>query len=182
MRDDNAKEELFEGPGEGVELALPGDLIRIRHIATRASNRRQIVVLTADEAEFRGYSIGIDQHSLQILELPSGEVSTIALEYIVSISDGKSFSELTPPEKNVVDRRTASFRKTASDWLVKNWPKVYERRDSEDGHHQPSRQSPGRPPFRSRYGQTDPEGRLSSYANSEVRHGASEDGNQARGQ
>lgn len=123
-------EDVFEGgPGEGLELALPGDTIRRRHIATRASNRRRIIVLAVTDAEFEGYSIGLDDHSLQLLELPSGEVSSIALEYIVSISDGKSFAELSREEKDIVDRRTASFRKTSQTWLVKNWPDVYESRD-----------------------------------------------------
>jgi hypothetical protein len=98
-----------------------------------------IVVFVVGDAEFRGYSIGIDSHSLQLLELPSGEVSSIALEYIVSISDGKPFSELTRDEKDTVDRRTASFRKTSQDWLVRNWPKVYDRREGVMDH-------PERPP------------------------------------
>ncbi len=121
-------EDIFEGPGEILELALPGDTIRKRHIATRASNRRRIIVLTVTDAEFEGYSIGLDEHSLQLLELPSGEVSSIALEYIVSISDGKLFTDLSREDKDIVDRRTASFRKTSQTWLVKNWPEVYEDR------------------------------------------------------
>lgn len=146
-------EEAFDTPGVGVELALSGDTIRKRHIATRASNRRRIVVLVVGDAEFEGYSIGLDDHSLQLLELPSGEVSSIALEYIVSITDGKAFNELTREEKDVVDRRTASFRKTSQTWLVKNWPNVYDRRDDDSGHgyHQrtsirkPEPPSPGKP-------------------------------------
>ncbi|HEY6021188.1 MAG TPA: hypothetical protein VIY48_15170 [Candidatus Paceibacterota bacterium] len=126
-------EEVIDGSGKGVELALPGDTIRKRHIATRASNRRRIVVLVLGDAEFEGYSIGLDEHSLQLLELPSGEVSSIALDHIVAITDGKTFGDLTREEKDVVDRRTASFRKTSQAWLVKNWPEVYDRRD-EDGH------------------------------------------------
>lgn len=127
-------EDVFEGPGEGIELALPGDTIRRRHIATRASNRRRIIVLTTTDAEFEGYSIGLDEHSLQILELPSGEVSCIALKYIVSISDGKPFIELSREEKDVVDRRTVSFRKISQAWLVKNWPSVYESREGGQHH------------------------------------------------
>jgi len=138
-------EDSLHGVGEGIELALPGDTIRRRHIATRASNRRRIVVLVVGDVEFDGYSIGLDSHSLQILELPSGEVSSVALEYIVAISDGKMFSELTREQKDVVDRRTASFRKTSQTWLVKNWPNVYDRRD-DDGTHHPNRQRvSGRP-------------------------------------
>lgn len=125
-------EETFDSAGQGTDLALPGDTIRKRHIATRASNKRMIIVFVAGDAEFRGYSIGLDNHSLQLLELPSGEVSSIALEYIVSISDGKPFSELTREEKDIVDRRTASFRKTSQDWLVRNWPRVYDRREGVD--------------------------------------------------
>jgi len=118
--------------GEGFELALPGDTIRKRHIATRASNKRRIIVLVVGGDEFDGYSIGLDGHSLQLLELPAGEVSTIALQYIMSITDGKSFNELTREEKDIVDRRTASFRKTSQNWLVKNWPETYDRRDEEE--------------------------------------------------
>lgn len=129
-------EETFSGPGEGVDLALPGDTIRIRHIATRASNRREIVVLVEGDAEFQGYSIGLDEHTLQLLELPSGEVSSIALDRIVAISDGKPFTALTRDEKDIVDRRTASFRKTSDGWLRTNWPKVYDRRD-DDGQDRP---------------------------------------------
>jgi hypothetical protein len=136
MRDEHEMDEVLNSVGEGGELALPGDTIRKRHIATRASNRRMIVVLTVGDAEFKGYSIGLDSHSLQILELPSGEVSSIALEYIVSISDGIPFSELARPERDVVDRRTASFRKTSHNWLVENWPRVYDRRD-DVGDHRP---------------------------------------------
>ena len=123
-------EDIPDGLGNGLELALPGDTIRLRHIATRASNRRRIIVLTTTDAEFEGYSIGLDDHSLQLLELPSGEVSSIALDYIVSISDGKLFTELSREEKDIVDRRTASFRKTSQSWLVSNWPGVYEDRSS----------------------------------------------------
>lgn len=124
-------DQPFESVGKGIELALPGDMIRRRHIATRASNRRRIIVLVVGDAEFEGYSIGLDSNSLQILELPSGEVSTIALDHIVAITDGKQFNELTREEKDVVDRRTASFRKTCQAWLVKNWPNVYDRRDED---------------------------------------------------
>ena len=129
--------------GKGTDLALPGDMIRKRHIATRASNKRRIVVLVEGDADFEGYSIGLDAHSLQLLELPSGEVSSIALKYIVSISDGKPFSELTREEKDIVDRRTASFRKTSQTWLVTNWPDVYDRRDEEvpHGHYQNRRRT-----------------------------------------
>jgi hypothetical protein len=115
-----------------TELALPGDKIRERHIATRASNRRRIIILMVGDAEFEGYSIGLDGHSLQLLELPSGEVSSLALAFIVAITDGKPFNALTPEEKDTVDRRTASFRKTSQSWLVSNWPKVYDRRDDDD--------------------------------------------------
>lgn len=85
-----------------------------------------------DGSEFEGYSIGLDDHSLQMLELPSGEVSSIALEYIAAITDGKPFNDLTREEKDIVDRRTASFRKTSQTWLETNWPKVYDRRDDDD--------------------------------------------------
>lgn len=137
MRDERVTNN---GPGEGIELALPGDTIRKRHIATRASNRRQIVVLVEGDTEFAGYSIGIDEFSLQILELPSGEVSTISLDHIVSITDGEQFQELSPEQKDEVDRRTASFRKTSHAWLVKNWPNVYDKRDGDgQGSAPPSR-------------------------------------------
>lgn len=137
-------EEVFGvgDPGNGIEVALSADVIRKRHIATRASNRRRIVVLVVGDVEFEGYSIGLDEHSLQILELPSGDVSSISLEHIVAITDDKPFNELTPEEKDVVDRRTASFRKTSHTWLVKNWPNVYDKRDSDE---------PGSVPFRRRY-------------------------------
>jgi len=124
-------EETLDSAGHGIELALPGDTIRKRHIATRASNRRKIIVLVVGDSEFEGYSIGLDSHSLQILELPSGEVSSIALEFIVAITDGTPFNELTREQKDIVDRRTASFKKTSHTWLVKNWPDVYDRRDEE---------------------------------------------------
>lgn len=178
MKKDLVEElELFEGPGEGIELAIPGDMIRWRHIATRASNRRAIVVLVLEDAEFEGYCIGIDKHSLQLLDIASGEVSSIALEYIVSITDGKTFDKLTPAEMGVVDRRTASFRKTSDNWLRSNWPGVYDRKDGEDSHRQ-QRTYP-RPPYVARYGQTDHEGRTSSHDNPEVRHGAGEDRGEA---
>jgi len=130
------------GPGEGVELALPGDMIRKRHIATRASNRRQIIVLTEGDAEFVGYSIGLDDQSLQLLEIPSGEVSSISLDHIVSITDGKLFTDLPRPEKDIVDRRTASFRKTSHAWLVTNWPNVYDQRGEADAHRDRPREEP----------------------------------------
>lgn len=139
-------EETFDNAGQGTDLALPGDMIRKRHIATRASNKRRIIVLTAGDSEFEGYSIGLDAHSLQILELPSGEVSSVALDYIVAISDGKPFSELDPDQKNTVERRTASFRKTSQTWLVTNWPDVYDRRDDDDGHFQNRQRINRRPP------------------------------------
>lgn len=122
-------EEVFDGAGKGFDLALPGDTIRTRHIATRASNRRRIIVLVEGDAEFEGYSIGLDKESLQLLELPSGEVSSISLKHIVSITDGLPFSELSREMKDIVDRRTASFKKTSQNWLVANWPNVYDRRD-----------------------------------------------------
>ncbi len=130
MRDSHVTDEVFDSVGEGTSLALSGTTIRMRHIATRASNRREIVVLVLGDSEFAGYSIGVDEESLQLLELPSGEVSSIALKHIVAITDGKPFAKLTTEDKGVVDRRTASFRKTSENWLVKNWPKVYDRRDS----------------------------------------------------
>lgn len=139
MRVDVADESFgLDDYGNGIEVALPEDVIRKRHICTRASNRRQIIVLVVGDAEFEGYSIGLDKCSLQLLELPSGDVSTIRLEHIVAITDGKPFSKLTPDEKDDVDRRTASFRKNSQDWLVANWPKVYERRDEDGprGHYQ----------------------------------------------
>lgn len=133
-------EESFglDDHGRGIEVALPDDIIRKRHICTRASNRRRIIVLVEGDAEFEGYSIGLDSRSLQILELPSGDVSSISLDHIVAITDGKPFSQLTAEEKDVVDRRTASFRKNSQDWLVANWPNVYERRDDDThrGHYQ----------------------------------------------
>ncbi len=146
-KSEQVTDDPFDSFGEGVELALPGDTIRIRHIATRASNRRRIVVLTVGDAEFEGYSIGLDGHSLQLLELPSGEVSSIALEYIVAISDGKTFGELSRDEKDTVDRRTASFRKTSQAWLVSNWPNVYDRRD-EDEERSQHRQRLTKKPYR----------------------------------
>jgi hypothetical protein len=162
-------EESFSGTGEGVELALSGDTIRKRHIATRASNRRRITVLVVGDADFEGYSIGLDEHSLQMLEVPrSGrsddpwETSTIALEYIVAITDSVPFNELTPEEKNIVDRRTASFRKSSHNWLVENWPNVYDRRDnSEDSSYQNRqrsglRRSGGRPTMALRKYGTEP--------------------------
>lgn len=170
MKDDHVVDEI-ESPGEGIDLALPGDLIRKRHIATRASLRRKIIVFVVGDAEFVGYAIGLDSRSLQILELPKGEVSSIALEYIVAITDGEPFSELTREEKDVVDRRTASFRKTCQDWLVRNWPKVYDRREDDAGqnHHRP-----GRTPYVSvRYGgqsQQETKDRVSTNADPEVRN------------
>lgn len=122
-------DETFDGAGKGIELALPGDLIRKRHIATRASNKRRIIVLVEGDAEFEGYSIGLDDQSLQILELPSGEVSSISLDHIIAITDSTPFSALSRDDKDTVDRRTASFRKTSHSWLVENWPNVYDRRD-----------------------------------------------------
>lgn len=143
-------DEAFDSAGEGIELALTGDTIRKRHIATRASLKRMIVVLVMGDAEFVGYSIGLDEHSLQILELPSGEVSSVALEYIVAISDGKPFNELSPAEKNIVDRRTASFRRTSQSWLIENWPNVYDKRDGGENHqsHPRADARPGRPSLR----------------------------------
>ena len=129
-------EEVTDGSGKGFDLALPGDTIRARHIATRASNRRKIIVLVVGDAEFEGYSIGLDSQSLQLLELPSGEVSSISLQYIVAITDSTPFTELSKEDKDTVDRRTASFRKTSQTWLVANWPNVYDRRDEDDGHYQ----------------------------------------------
>lgn len=125
-------EEELDDVGAGIELALRGDTIRKRHIATRASNRRRIVVLVEGDVEFEGYSIGIDGHSLQLLELPSGEVSSISLDHIMAITDGKLFVELTKEEKDLVDQRTASFRRTSQIWLVKNWPKTYDHRGLEN--------------------------------------------------
>lgn len=123
--------EDFDGVGEGLELALPGDMVRRRHIATRASLRREIIVLVVGGDEFSGYSIGLDEYTLQILELPSGEVSSIALDHIVSISDGTSFNKLTPDQKKVVETRTSSFYKTCQKWLTNNWPNVYNRNESD---------------------------------------------------
>lgn len=170
--------ETFYGSGKGTELALPGDNIRKRHIATRASNRRKIIVLVEGEVEFEGYSIGLDSHSLQLLELPSGEVSSIALEYIVAITDGKPFSELTGEEKDVVDRRTGSFRKSSHTWLVSNWPKVYDRRDDSEDHRDGPRTDIQPPRINSRTATADHlarqefserERRLNSDVDSEVR-------------
>lgn len=157
--------ELFDGAGEGVELALPGDMIRTRHIATRASNRRRIIVLVEGDAEFTGYSIGLDEHSLQLLELPSGEVSSISLDHIVAISDGKPFSALTKDEKDTVDRRTASFRKTAHAWLVKNWPNVYDRREDEENRQRPNRTSYLRPPYTVRHDSVESQPEVEEAAN-----------------
>lgn len=139
-------EETLDSAGHGIELALPGDTIRKRHIATRASNRRKIIVLVVGDSDFEGYSIGLDSHSLQILELPSGEVSSIALEYIVAITDSTPFSDLTREQKDIVDRRTASFKKTSHTWLVKNWPDVYDRRDEEPSGSFQNRMRPNRRP------------------------------------
>jgi hypothetical protein len=182
MRDYHVTEDAFDGPGLGIELALPGDIIRRRHIATRASLRRRIVVLVLGDADFEGYAIGLDGYSLQLLELPTGEVSSIALDHIVAITDGKPFNSLTPEEKNTVDRRTASFRKTAQDWLVKNWPKVYDRRDDDEEHHKSRQRPSGKPPY-VRYGDdrsvTSQLGEgLSSDVDSEARNGTSEHGDQ----
>ena len=126
------------GEGKGIDLALPGENIRKRHIATRAINKRKITVLVEGDCEFEGYSIGIDEHSLQLLELPSGEVSSIALKYIVSITDSTMFSELSRDEKDIVDRRTHSFRKTSQSWLTDNWPKVYDNRGDYDSRNRQS--------------------------------------------
>lgn len=133
-------DEEYDTPGEGVELALSGDTIRKRHIATRASNRRRIAVLMVGDAEFIGYSIGLDDYTLQLLELPSGDVHSLSLEYIVTISDDKSFNQLSTEDKNTVDRRTASFRKHSQTWLVSNWPGVYDRREGDEDRHQSSYQ------------------------------------------
>lgn len=144
MRDEHMADiEDFDGEGQGVDLALAGDTIMNRHIATRASNKREIVVLTVGDGEYEGYSIGLDENSLQILEIASGDVVTVALEHIVSIKDGREFEELTGPEKSVVERRTASFTKSSQNWLVKNWPNIYDKRD--DGQ-QPRQRTIGRPP------------------------------------
>lgn len=157
MNDEEVSDSIVDTIGEGIEVALPGDTIRRRHICTRAGNRRRIVVLVVGDAEFDGYAIGLDDHTLQILELPSGEVSSIALQYIVSISDGKPFSKLTREERDIVDRRTASFRKTSQTWLVKNWPDVYDRRDDEDGTFQNRQRFNRRPPYvAARYGGAQP--------------------------
>lgn len=148
MRVDMAAEESFglDDAGNGIEVALSEDIIRKRHICTRASNRRRIIVLAVGDAEFEGYAIGLDKKALQLLELPSGEVSTITLDYIVSITDGKPFEKLTREERDIVDRRTSSFRKNSQDWLVANWPGVYERRDDEGGHYQNRQRSTMRRP------------------------------------
>lgn len=138
-------EETFQSVGEGIELALPGDTIRNRHIATRASVKRQIVVLVAGDSEFEGYAIGLDAYSLQLLEIPSGEVSSISLDHIVAISDGVHFDDLSAEEKETVDRRTASFRKASQAWLLKNWPSVYGRHSDE--HKTAVRRTYGRPPI-----------------------------------
>lgn len=178
MRDRQVVDEAFDSAGEGIELALPGDTIRRRHIATRASLKRRIIVLMVGDAEFEGYSIGLDEHSLQILELPSGEVSSVALEYIVAISDGKPFNELSPAEKNTVDKRTASFRRTSHNWLVVNWPNVYDRRDGGENHqnHPRADARPGRPSLRNtitdhqaRQEFIEREGVSDTHADSEVR-------------
>ena len=160
-------DEDFEGVGKGIEVALPGDTIRKRHICTRASNKRQIVVLVLGDAEFEGYSIGLDSHSLQLLEFPSGDVSSIALEHIVAITDGKAFATLTPDEKDLVDRRTASFRKTSQTWLVKNWPEVYDKRDDAAEGSRP--RTPYRPPLTSRYGQGSSDAERRNYGDPQVR-------------
>lgn len=169
-------DEAFDSAGEGIELALPGDTIRRRHIATRASLKRRIIVLMVGDAEFEGYSIGLDDHSLQILELPSGEVSSVALEYIVAITDGKPFSDLPVIEKGIVDKRTASFRRTSQSWLIENWPKVYGRRDDAGDHRPRVDVQPARINSRmatadrlARQEFADREKRLSSDADSEVR-------------
>lgn len=187
MREDHMTDQVFDaGPGEGIRFALPDDLMRWRHISTRAINRRAVVVLAVDEAEFEGYVIGVDDYSIQLLELPSGDVSTIALGHIVSITDGKPFKELTPEEMGIVERRTASFRKTSQAWLEANWPGVYGQKKPAAASPFPHRQRVsrppyGKPPYSVRYGQAaDQEG--SSYADSEVRHGAGENGDQDRGQ
>lgn len=135
------------------------------------------------EAEFEGYSIGLDDYSLQLLELPSGEVSSISLDHIVAITDGIPFNELTRELKDIVDRRTASFKKTSQAWLVKNWPNVYDRRGEDDD----SRLSQG--PFKSNYVRPPRErhdyskphntGTRSNFdADSQVRDGASQGGDQ----
>jgi len=151
-------EDYDFGPGEGVEVALPGELIRKRHIATRASNRRRIIVYTVGDAEFVGYSIGLDEQSLQLLEIPSGEVSTIALEYIVAITDDKLLTDLPRSEKDIVDRRTASFKKSSQAWLRANWPNVYDQRGEVDEarlSQGPFRSDHVRPP-RDRFGSQQP--------------------------
>lgn len=176
-------EEILDGAGKGFDLALPGDTIRARHIATRASNRRRIIVLVVGDAEFEGYSIGLDNRSLQLLELPSGEVSSIALDYIVAITDGKPFNELSREDKDIVDRRTASFRKTSQTWLVANWPNVYDRRDEDDGHgNYQNRQRPlnnaGRPSWRRTVTDYQTRQEANIDVDSQVRDGTSQGGDQ----
>lgn len=150
MRDEHMTDvEDLDGVGEGIELALPGDMISRRHIATRASNKRQIIVLTVGDGEYEGYSIGLDDHSLQILELKSGDVITLNLDHIVAIEDGKEFDQLAGPEKSVVERRTASFAKTSENWLIKNWPNTYGKRDDVQ---QPSQRPGGGRPVRTGLG------------------------------
>lgn len=139
MREEYVTQDELDGVGEGIDFALRGDIIRKRHIATRASNRREILVYTVGDAEFEGYSIGLDGHSLQLLELASGDVHSIALEHIVAISDGELFNKLSREDKDTVDRRTASFRKTSQSWLESNWPKVYDHREESNRPH-PGRQ------------------------------------------
>lgn len=170
-------DEVFNDSNEGYDLALRGDTIRKRHIATRASNRRRIIVLVVGDAEFEGYSIGLDSKSLQLLELPSGEVSSIALEYIVAITDGKPFAELTADERNTVDRRTASFRKTSHSWLVRNWPNVYDRRDSLSETDLPNSRLVRRE-YQGRRAFENPERRSGDDADTEVRDGAGQGGDQ----
>lgn len=149
MRDEFVPDEMFEGVGKGIEFALPGDTIWKRHVATRAGNRRRIVVLMVDGSEFEGYSIGLDEKSLQLLEVPSGEVSSLAWQHIAGITDDKVFKDLTPSEKDMVDKRTASFRKLSQAWLVKNWPEVYDRREEDPSADRSS--AFRRPPLPTRY-------------------------------
>jgi hypothetical protein len=176
-------EEVFDGAGKGFELALKGDTIRARHIATRASNRRRIIVLVEGDAEFEGYSIGLDSESLQLLELPSGEVSSISLRHIVAITDGKPFNELSREDKDIVDRRTASFKKTSQNWLVANWPNVYDRRDEEDSrgsyqNRQRAMSNPNRLSWRTTLADHQARQEVNTDVDSQVRERAGEGGDQ----
>lgn len=140
------EDENVGGVGQGIEFSLEGDIIRRRQVATRAVAKRELVVLVVGDNEFSGYAIGMDDASLQLLDVAAredGEVSSLAWPHIVAISDGRTYEEIPGPQKSVVDRRTRSFLKNASAWLRENWPEVYDRQEDH--------RRPGPPPSPTRF-------------------------------